>query len=203
MRKSTGHLLLAVLVTALLVGSISYLYADWAGYNEGFRKGSAAVVPVAVIDEASISVSLNSTTFDHTSTVASDGSVATQTSVSLTFYINNTDDELTAYDISVRLKNPKTDTEGLHDNLETDSTEFGVTEGGTTTKLFHDGDYVEDGWSYGDLGIGGALSITVTFTLETAVAGTFQDAQTYSDQALYVYQAKANSVDKATFSVTT
>jgi len=145
---------------------------------------------------------LNTTTFDFTSAVASDGSVSTATSVTKTLFINNTDDEVDAEDLYIRLVNPRTDNEGFHDNLETDDTKLGITEGGATLYIFKDGDYVEDGYFYGDLAAEGELQVTITMTLDSAVAGTFQDGQSYTC-SLYVYQAKANYPTAVTFTVTT
>ena len=185
-----------------MVSACAYYAGNWLGYNEGLRSAVPTGVAGVDIDAASIGATFNTTTFNHAASVAADGAVSTSTSHSLTLWINSTDDDLVAQELYIRLQNPRTDKDGLHDNLETDSFEFGVTEGGTTTKLFHDGDYIDDGWYYGDLSAGGSVQVTVTCTLESAVAGTFQDGQTYTCY-LYVYQEKADYPTAVSFTITT
>lgn len=115
--KSKKHIIATAVVTAILCGAGFYQYGNWEGYNTGYSAGSAGVGVTAVtVDAASVQATMNATTFAHASTVASDGAVATQTSVTATFWINNTDDEEIAQDVYVRLINPRTYKEGLHDN---------------------------------------------------------------------------------------
>lgn len=201
-KKNKKLIVVAIIVTAIMVGAIAYYTGNWTGFNEGLQSATPTTISGVDVDAASIDGTLNTTTFNHAATVAADGSVSSSTSHSLTLWINNTDDDLVAQDLYIRLVNPRTDKEGLHDNLEADSFEFGITEGGTTTKLFHDGDYIEDGWYYGDLSSGGSVQVTVTCTLESAVAGTFQDGQSYSCY-LYIYQEAADYPTAVSFTITT
>jgi len=199
----TKHIIAAIIITAIIIGAVFYLYGNWEGYNTGYDAGSAGAgyTPRAV-DSASLQAELNATTFDFSSTVAADGSVSSDTSLTLTLYLNNTDDDVVAESLYVTLVNPRTEKEGLHNNLETDSFEFAVTEGGTTTKLYRQGDYISSGWFYGDLSAGGGIACTIQCTFKSAVAGTFQDGQTYTCY-LYGYQASANDVTTVTFYITT
>lgn len=133
--------------------------------------------------------------------IDADGGVDVEDTDTDTLTIENTDEERDATDLTLMLYNPVTDKEGLHDNLETDALEVSVTIGGVTSKLYHDGEYTA-GVVLGDLTAGGEIAITVTWTAETCVAGTFQDAQTYNC-GLYIYQPDANYVDTVAFTVST
>ncbi|RLF95969.1 MAG: hypothetical protein DRN54_04935 [Thaumarchaeota archaeon] len=197
--------MLLVLVVGLVIGFAGgYYYAYEKGYESGWQSGYASGQAVAPTYEtpASLSIAFSTGTFDHSSTVASDGSVATETDKTDTLTIENTDESKTASDVKILLYNPVTGKEGLHDNLETDATEVTITIGGVTYALYHDGEYVTDGVPIGDLPAGASIQATVTFTLEKAVAGTFQDGQTYTCY-LYVYQPNANYCDVVQFTVTT
>ena len=196
--------MLLVFVVGLAIGFAGgYWYMqDYA--EEQFQAGYVAGQSVAPTYEtpASLSLSLSSGTFDHTSTVAADGSVSSETSKTDTLTIENTDESATAEDVKILLYNPVTGKEGLHDNLETDATEVTITVGGVTYALYRDGEYITDGVLLGDLPAGSEVGATVTFTLEQAVAGTFQDGQSYTCY-LYVYQPSANYCDVISFTVTT
>ena len=196
--------MLLVFVVGLLIGVAgTYWYMqDYA--EEQWQAGYIAGQSVAPTYEtpASLTLTLGSGTFDHSSTVASDGSVSTETSKTDYLVIENTDESKTASDVKILLYNPVTGKEGLHDNLETDATEVTITVGGVTYALYRDGDYVSDGVLLGDLPAGSEVNVTITFTLEKAVAGTFQDGQTYTCY-LYVYQPNANYADVVSFTVST
>jgi len=196
--------LLLTLVVGLVIGFAGGYYYMQEKVDEAYQAGYVAGQSVAPTYEtpASLSIAFSSGTFDHSSTVASDGSVSTETDKTDTLTIENTDESKTASDVRILLYNPVTGKEGLHDNLETDATEVTITIGGVTYSLYHDGDYVTDGVPIGDLPAGSSVTATVTFTLEKAVAGTFQDGQTYTCY-LYVYQPNANYADVVSFTVTT
>ena len=196
--------LLLVSVVMLAIGFAGGYYYMQSEVEEAYQSGYIAGQSVAPTYEtpASLSIAFSSGTFDHTSTVASDGSVSADTDKTDTLTIENTDESKTANDVRILLYNPVTGKEGLHDNLETDATEVTITIGGVTYSLYHDGEYVTDGVPIGDLPAGSSVTATVTFTLEKAVAGTFQDGQTYTCY-LYVYQPNANYADVVSFTVTT
>jgi len=196
--------LLLVSVVMLAIGFAGGYYYMQSEVEEAYQSGYIAGQSVAPTYEtpASLSIAFSSGTFDHTSTVASDGSVSAETDKTDTLTIENTDESKTASDVRILLYNPVTGKEGLHDNLETDATEVTITIGGVTYSLYHDGEYVTDGVPIGDLPAGSSVTATVTFTLEKAVAGTFQDGQTYTCY-LYVYQPNANYADVVSFTVTT
>lgn len=198
---------MGILVVGLLIGAIFaaggvYYYMD-IQVNEAFQEGmqyQQSLTPTAVTP-ASVSMSLTSGTFNHSATVDSDGGVDTETDVTDTLTISNDDETRTANDCVLLLYNPVTGTDGLPDNLETSATEVSVTIQGVTKKLFHDGDYTS-GAVIGDLAPGDEASYTITFTLEEAVDGTFQDGQTY-DCNLYLYQPDANYAIPVSFTVST
>ena len=193
---------LGIMIGAIVGFAGGYWYME-AKVDEAYQAGIAYGQTLAPTPEvpASLSLSLATGTFDHSATVASDGSVSTETSKTDTLTIENTDESRTAEGVKILLYNPITGKEGLHDNLETDATEVSVTIGGITAKLYHNGEYT-DGIEIGDIPAGGEVQVTVTFTLEQAVAGTFQDGQTYTCY-LYVYQPNANYCDVVSFTVTT
>jgi len=193
---------LGIMIGAIVGFAGGYWYME-AKVDEAYQAGIAYGQTLAPTPEvpASLSLSLATGTFDHSATVASDGSVSTETSKTGTLTIENTDESRTAEGVKILLYNPITGKEGLHDNLETDATEVSVTIGGITAKLYHNGEYT-DGIEIGDIPAGGEVQVTVTFTLEQAVAGTFQDGQTYTCY-LYVYQPNANYCDVVSFTVTT
>ena len=196
--------MLLVFVVGLLIGVAgTYWYMqDYA--EEQWQAGYVAGQSVAPTYEtpASLTLTLGTGSFDHSSTVASDGSVSAETSKTDYLVIENTDESKTAENVKILLYNPVTGKEGLHDNLETDATEVTITVGGVTYALYRDGEYVSDGVLLGDLPAGSEVNVTITFTLEKAVAGTFQDGQTYTCY-LYVYQPNANYADVVSFTVST
>jgi len=196
--------MLLVFVVGLVIGFAGgyYYMQEYAEeqYQAGYIAGQSAIPTYET--PASLTLTLSTGSFDHSSTVASDGSVATETDATDTLTIENTDESKTAKDVKILLYNPVTGKEGLHDNLETDATEVTITVGGVTYALYHDGEYVTDGVPIGDLPAGASIQATVTFTLEKAVAGTFQDGQTYTCH-LYVYQPSANYCDVISFTVST
>lgn len=197
-----GIVMLAI--GALIGGGIAWQYQQ-TQVDDAFQEGMSyqeSLEAEAVANVASMKTSLNSTTVDHSSTVDSDGSVDTTTTVTKTLYLNNTDENRDATGLKIALYNPVTDTEGLHDNLETSSTDIYVTtSSGVTARLFRDGDYTS-GVEIPDLEPESTLEMTITFELESAVAGTFQDGQSY-DCSLYVIQTNANYADVVDFTLTT
>ena len=200
-----NNVIVLVLVVGMLIGFAGgYYYTKEKVGNEMYQQGYVAgqSATPTYTTPASLTLSLASGTFNHTATVASDGSVASDTSKTDTLTISNDDESATASDVKILLYNPITGKQGLHDNLETDSTEVTITIGGVTYALYHNGDYVTDGVPIGNLPAGSEITATVTFTLEQAVAGTFQDGQTYTCH-LYVYQPDSNYADVVPFTVTT
>ena len=196
--------MLLVFVVGLLIGVAgTYWYMqDYA--EEQYQAGYVAGQSIAPTYEtpASLSASFETGTFDLSSAVASDGSVSTETTVTDNLTIENTDESKVAKNVKILLYNPVTGKEGLHDNLETDATEVTITVGGVTYTLYHNGDYVTDGVTIGDLPAGAKIEPKLSVTFEKAVAGTFQDGQTYTCY-LYIYQPDANYADVLSFTVST
>lgn len=209
MGKKTKSNVFALSVAFLLIGSVIGIagtyYWTQTEVDSAFSRGMAYQQSIDVSNPpASITATLGIGTFVHTATVVADGSVAVETDVTDTLTIENTDEARDAEEPTyITLYNPITDRYGLHDNLETDSTEFSITVGGATYKLYHDGAYITPGYEIpGGMSPGGEVAVTVTFTLETAVAGTFQDGQSYTNY-MYVYQKDASYADVISFIVTT
>jgi len=198
-------LAVAFLCIGAVVAAAGTYYWMQTDVDASFSRGMAYQASIDVANPpASVTATLTTGTFDHTATVAADGSCAAEVDVTDTLTIENTDEARSAEEPTyITLYNPITDRYGLHDNLETDSTEFSITVGGATYKLYHDGAYIVPGYEIpGGMAPGGEIAVTVTFTLETAVAGTFQDGQSYTNY-MYVYQKDASYADVISFIVTT
>jgi len=198
-------LAVAFLCIGAVVAAAGTYYWMQTDVDAAFSRGMAYQASIDVANPpASVTATLTSGTFVHTATVAADGSCAAEVDVTDTLTIENTDEARSAEEPTyITLYNPITDRYGLHDNLETDSTEFSITVGGATYKLYHDGAYIVPGYEIpGGMAPGGEIAVTVTFTLETAVAGTFQDGQSYTNY-MYVYQKDASYADVISFIVTT
>jgi len=176
----------------------SQIYNDiWqSAYQAGYTAGQAVTTRPASIDVDIV----NSAFANFSSVVDANGSVSTETTRSTYITIENPDD-ITAEDIYITLYNPLTDKGGLHDDLEVEELEAYVTSGGIEYALFYNGEYT-DGFTLGDLASGGKANVTFKITLKEAVAGTFQDGQTYTCY-VYVYQKNANYVTPIKFTVKT
>lgn len=199
--KKIWPIVIAFSLVFVLIGfGVGFWYRQ-GEVDDAFTEGmtyQASITPAAVTP-----ASLLCSFADGAETLAidADGGVDVEDTDTDTLTIENTDEERDATDLILMLYNPVTDKEGLHDNLETDALEVSITIGGVTSVLYHDGAYT-DGVEVGDLNAGGQIAITVTWTAEVCVAGTFQDAQTYNC-GLYVYQPDANYVDTVAFTLAT
>jgi hypothetical protein len=201
-QKMWAIVIIVALVGAVMGASAMYMYRQ-DEVDQAFEQGmeyQQEISPEAVTP-ASVSMSFSTGSFDHSGTVDSDGAVSAETDVNDTLTISNDDETRTAKNPKLMLSNPVTGTDGLHDNLETDSTVVSVTIGGVTKPLYKDGDYT-DGIEVSDLGPGAEAELTVTVTFEDAVDGTYQDGQTY-DCNLYIYQPNANYAVPVSFTVST
>jgi len=157
-------------------------------WNTAYNAGKLAGMQ-QVVRPASLEVSISNSTFNFSSVVDTNGSVSTETTISAYVTIENPDD-ITAEDIYITLYNPLTEKGGLHENLEVEELEAYISSGGIEYALYYNGDYT-DGFALGDLASGGKANVTFKITFTEAVAGTFQDGQTYTCY-LYVYQKEAN-----------
>lgn len=192
---------LAFLLVGVLVGFGGGFWYRQAEVDDAFTSGMT--YQESITPEAVTPASLLCSFADGAEVLVidADGGVDVEDTDTDTLTIENTDEERDATDLTLMMYNPITDKEGLHDNLETDALEISVTIGGVTSKLFHDGSYT-DGVSVGDLTAGGEIAVTVTWTAEVCVAGTFQDGQTYNC-GIYIYQPDANYVDTVAFTIST
>lgn len=197
------HPILVVAVAMILLGAVIGVGVAWqlrqgevdtawdSGYSSGVGVAGVARVP------ASIGVAMNTTTLDHSSTVAAAGGVATTTSLTRTIWINNTGETL-ATGLRLMLKNPVTSKEGLHNELEASDTDVYVTTAsGVNARLFRNGDYTT-GVEIPDLGEDDTVSFTVYFEMEDAVDGTYVDGQTY-DCEFYVSQGTLSGTTYTAF----
>ena len=203
-KKSNLPLLIAVAFVAVIIGVAGTWVYTQGNYTEGFSAGVAYQQGLELMRvPASLTCSLGSSTFANFSTeVTSDGAVATEVNKYTNLTITNSDDSRTAGSVHVTLYNPVTSKQGLDNDLETDSTEYAVTSGDGTYMIYNEGAYVTNGFKIGDIPAGGEWTIMQTMTLETASAGTFEDAQSYTCH-LYVYQEDADYSDVVVFTVVT
>lgn len=203
-----------VAVAMLLVGAVVGAGVVWQ-YRQGeidsaFNSGVAYQQGLGTTATSPASITLAGvTTFDQEDEVAADGGVDTEAADSETLFINSTEESggRTASGCYLTLWNPVTDTEGLHDNLETDYTDIYVTVQGVTSRLYTDGTYIgkdtsTPGISIGDLSPKDAVELTIYANLEASVAGTFQDGETATCY-LYLYQPSANYCDVLSYTITT
>lgn len=193
---------IAFLLLGAAIGAGATWYWEEQKVAEQFAAGVAYQLEIAPVTEAaaSITMSMHNSSFVHTATVCAAGAVATETAVTDFLVVENTHETRTAKATKLTLKNPYTGTEGLHDDLQTDYTEISITVQGKTEPLYHNGEFKDV--VIGDLSAGAYVNLTVTFTLEVAVAGTFQDAQTYTNY-IYLVQPSAEDTDQDSFTVTT
>lgn len=199
--KKIWPIVIAVLCVGLLLGFGSGFWYRQGEVDDSFTEGmtyQASITPTAVTP-ASLLCSFADGA--EVLVIDADGGVDAEDTDTDTLTIENTDETRDATDLTLMLVNEVTDKEGLHDNLETDALEVSVTIGGVTSVLYHDGAYT-DGIVLGDLTAGGQIAITVTWTAEVCVAGTFQDVQTYNC-GFYVYQPDANYVDTVAYTLAT
>ena len=207
MKTATILIGAALIIGAVVGGAFTYWYT--APGEE--VTPSVYYQPSAVTERAAdISASLNDTTYNFTSAVDANGSVATAVTIDKTLTITN-NDEKTAKDLMITLYNPVTEKEGLSDYLETTAFKVYVISGGMSNAIFYDGDYITDtttspttyGYNIGNLAPGGSVTLTVRIVFDTCVDGTFQDGQTYSNQNLYVYQPHSQYANTVSFTVET
>lgn len=203
-KKSNVPLLVLVAVICAIGGAAGAYYYTQGNYGTGFSAGMAYQQSMDVSNvPASLSCSLASATFsDFSSNVLADGSVATEIPLYTNLTITNSDDARTAGDVRVTLYNAVTSTEGLDNDLEDTKTEYALTSGGGTYKLYNEGKYVTAGYTIGDIPAGGEWTLMQTMTLAVASAGTYEDAQSYTCH-IYVYQADADYSDVVDFTVAT
>jgi len=180
-------------------GEIDDAFQNGVTYQQGL--GTTSTTPASITLAGVV-------TFDQEDEVAADGGVDTEAADSETLFINSTEISggRTASDVYLTLWNPVTDTEGLHDNLETDYTDIYVTVQGVTSRLYTDGTYIgkdtsAPGIKIGDLSPKDAVELTIYVNLEESVAGTFQDGETATCY-LYVYQPSANYCNVLDFTIT-
>lgn len=201
--KAISVAVIFILVGSLIGAGCTWYYRDQevtSAFNAGVTYQQGLAPPVTL--QADITLTMSNASFAHTGTVASDGAVSAETSVTDYMDIENTDETRSAPNVKVTLLNPITGSEGLHDDLQTDYTEVYLTIGGVRKSLYHDGEFTT-GVLIGTLDPGDLANVTITFTLEAAVAGSFQNAQTYTDNTFWLYQPSARATDSVTFTVTT
>lgn len=194
---------IAFLLVGTLVGFGGGFWYRQGDVDTAFTSGMAyqkSITPVA-ITPASLLCTFADGAETLNAVIDADGGVDVQGSDTDTLTIENTDEERVATDLTIILTNPVTGKDGLHANLEVEALEISITVGGVTSALFHNGEYA-DGINLGNLGAGGKITVTVNWTAETCVAGTFQPDQTYSC-GLYVYQPDANYVDTVAYTLAT
>jgi len=203
-KKSMAPLIIAVAVVAAVLGAVGAYSLTQGDYQRGIEAGKLAQKNLQDSNvPASLTCSLASSTFaDFGTAVAADGSVSTETNTYTNLTITNSDTARDAGGVQVSLYNRATDTEGLDNDLEDDKTEYTVTSGGGSYKLYNDGAYVQYGLDIGDIPPGGEWVLPQIMTLEVASAGTYEDGQSYTCH-VYIYQEAADYANVVDFTVAT
>lgn len=194
----TGIKILVVAVVCLIVGGVGTGLYMRSQYQTALDE--LAEAPVTGVERAcTVDVTFATTLFNHSTTVASDGSVATQTDKDLYMDLENTE-ETDAASLNIRCDNPFTDAEGLKDDLEIDELEIYATVSGTKYPIYKDGEY-KGGYTV-TLGAGGITNVTLTVRLLVSTSATFDDAKTYNCK-FYIVQTGALYADPVSFSIKT
>jgi len=152
---------------------------------------------------AEISYTWDNSTYNFTTAVDANGSVASDTSITHNVTITNDDDTKTISSPKLLLYNPVTNKEGLSNALEVEAFEVSLVIGSTTYPLFKDGEYVslDNAPTLSDLTPGASTTITVQITMEQSTE-QFKDATTYTCY-LYFYEPEYQNAQKITFTLST
>jgi hypothetical protein len=149
-----------------------------------------------------ISYEWNNATFNFSSAIDENGTVATETTVQRTLTIENTDD-LTINDPKLVLYDPEDGDEGLKDDLEEDEFVCKIVINGASYPLYYDDDYIQLASSpaLSDLTPDATVTVYVNITLETG-SEVFQDAKTYKCY-LYWWEPDYQDSQKIEFTIKT
>jgi len=160
--------------------------------------------PTAPVLEAPVSLQITQTggdTFNLSANVSSDGS-ATAVTKELAVTIENEDNKDAT--VKILLYNPKTDKEGLPDDLE--NKYFIVYyEIGSTKHYLYNEELSDEGYLDTPpilLTKNSAMEITIGVELKDAPAGIFKDNASYT-MHIYFYQPNADYYDVVTYTITT
>jgi len=156
------------------------------------------IIPIANLEFSEIS------DINHTITVNPSGGVPIEASESSFFTIKNNDSENKGKNIYITLENPLSQEKGLVNEIEIKELEVSIVVDGITNKLFYDGEYkpFNDCYFIEKLAYGDEFSGEIVVTLKEAENGKFTDNETYNCN-LYVYQEKAQHVNKIPFRILT
>lgn len=183
-----------------------YLNSIWLDLPTNFQNITLIILKslgleyIPPIEKAELKFS-DSIEFNLSADVEIDGSVLTKVNTSSSFKIINIDSSKTAWDIYITLKDPTSENEGLHNDIEKKNLEVSVDEPGLSKKLFYDGEYRNyiDCYCIENLAPGDESVVHVTVTLSKADAGTFEKG--IYECTLYVYQDHSLTVDEVAFTI--
>lgn len=152
---------------------------------------------------AEITYTWDNSTYNFTTAVDANGSVATDTSITNNVTITNDDDTKTISNPKLILYDPTTNKQGLNDALEKEALEVDLVIGSTVYPIFKDGEYitVDNAPTLSSLTPGASTTITVQITMEQSTE-QFKDATTYTCY-LYFYEPDYQNAQKITFTLTT
>jgi len=167
---------------------------EW--YEKGIEKGKELVV---VVPPQPLTIGVSPENFDFSAAVASDGSVASDTSDTVTLSITHEGNKNIS-DLRLTFKDPVTGKEGIPADLEIANFELYVVIAGSSIPLYKGATYL----SYvKPLTVPGEqIDWTIQARVLKSPAGTFKDGQTYS-LTLYIYQPEANFSDSIEVAVLT
>lgn len=138
------------------------------------------------VPKADLNISFDSEAFNHSKTINQNGGVSEKVSITKSITIKNIDDENTAKDVYIKLKDPVTLDNGLVDKLENDKVVVKLQSSDTNKTLYFDKVYT-DGIAIGDLTPGSEFTGKLIFTILEADNDTFEDNKNY-ECGIYVHQ---------------
>ena len=197
--KKIGGIAIALLFVGFILGfGVGYWYVSEYAPTVVYRTQY-----VQAPSAPEIVYSWDNSTYNFTTAVDANGSVATDTSITNNVTITNDDDTKTISNPKLILYDPTTNKQGLNDALEKEALEVDLVIGSTVYPIFKDGEYitVDNAPTLSSLTPGASTTITVQITMEQSTE-QFKDATTYTCY-LYFYEPEYQNAQKITFTLTT
>jgi len=197
--KKIGGIAIALLFVGFILGfGVGYWYVSEYAPTVVYRTQY-----VQAPSAPEIVYSWDNSTYNFTTAVDANGSVATDTSITNNVTITNDDDTKTISNPKLILYDPTTNKQGLNDALEKEALEVDLVIGSTVYPIFKDGEYVSvnNAPTLSSLTPGASTTITVQITMEQSTE-QFKDATTYTCY-LYFYEPEYQNAQKITFTLTT
>jgi len=199
MANKIGTMSIALLVVGVILGfGVGYWYVSEYAPTVVYQTQY-----IQAPSPAEIVYSWDNSTYNFTTAVDANGSVATDTSITHNVTITNDDDTKTITGPKLLLYDPTSNKDGLPSGLEVEAFEVDIVVGSTTYPIYKDGEYisVDNAPTLSDLTPGASTTVTIQITMEQSTE-QFKDATTYTCY-LYFYEPEYQDAQKITFTVTT